>query len=270
MARRNANQRYHDRVAGRYEEIYSDAYWQWHDGLTWDYLKPFLPSDLGRPVVDLGCGTGKWGRKLLKSGYRVTFVDLSVKMLDQARFEVEQMGCLEKAAFLQADLEDLSTLSPGTFALALAMGEPICCTRSPVRALREIQRILGTAGVLVATLDHRLSGMDFYLEHRQIDELERFVKTGRTHWLTRRTEEQFEVHTFEAEALSRFFADAGLELLETIGKTVLPMRKYRDLLDDSDIRRRLARMEKQLSRKPAAWGRCSHLQVAARKTSLET
>ncbi len=267
MARRNANQRYHDRVANRYEEIYDDAYWQWHDGLTWDYLKPYLPTDMGRPVVDLGCGTGKWGRKLLKSGYRVTFVDLSAKMLDEARYEVERMGGLEKAVFLQSDLEDLSALPTGSFALALAMGEPVGCTRNPALALREIQKTLGPAGVLVATFDHRLAGMDFYLEKRQVDELERFLKTGRTHWLTRRQTEQFEVHTFEVESLDRLFAEAGFEILQTVGKTVLPMRKYRDWLEDPETRRRLARLERHLSHKPAAWGRCAHLQVAARKIS---
>lgn len=265
MGRRNANQRYHDRIANRYEEIYNDAYWQWHDGLTWDYLKPYLPTDLGRPVVDLGCGSGKWGRKLLKSGYRVTFVDLSAKMLDEARYEVEQMGGIEKAVFLQADLEDLSALPAGTFGLALAMGEPLGCVRKPVQALREIQRICDPSGILVATFDHRLAGMDFYLEKRRIDELEHFLKTGRTHWLTSRQSEQFEIHTFDAESLGRLFAEAGFEVLQTVGKTVLPMRKCRDWLKNPDVRRRLARLEKHLSRKPAAWGRCAHLQVAARK-----
>src|SRR5512139_417687 len=97
--RRNPNQRYHDRVAGRYEAIYDDAYWQWHDAITWDHLKRFLPSELRAAVADLGCGTGKWGRRLLKSGYHVTFVDLSARMVDEARRQVEETGMAGKAQF---------------------------------------------------------------------------------------------------------------------------------------------------------------------------
>ena len=56
--RRNANQKYHDRVAPVARD-YDDAYWQWHDTLTWEHLKRFLPTDLSVPVIDLGCGSGK-------------------------------------------------------------------------------------------------------------------------------------------------------------------------------------------------------------------
>ena len=37
--KRDPNKRYHDRIAGKYEEIYDDIYWQRHDALTSDYLK---------------------------------------------------------------------------------------------------------------------------------------------------------------------------------------------------------------------------------------
>lgn len=90
-SKRSAVQRYHDRVAGCYDDSYDDAYWQWHNALTWDYLKPHLPRDLSATLLDLGCGTGTWACKLLKSGYTVGCVDISSKMLDQARMKIEQM-----------------------------------------------------------------------------------------------------------------------------------------------------------------------------------
>jgi len=263
--RRNANQRYHDRVAGRYEAIYDDAYWQWHDAVTWDHLKRFLPPDLRSPVVDLGCGSGKWGRRLLKSGYPVTFVDLSAKMVDEARRQVEESGDASRAAFLQADVVDLTALPGDQFGLTVAMGEPIGLCSDPGRAVREVARILAPGGMLVATVDNRVACIDFYLQQGDAAELERFLRTGRTHWLTRDAAERFEIHTFEPEGLRRLLGSAGLEVVDLIGKTVLPMRQYRGRLEDAAVRRRWAEIEKGLHRDSANLGRCAHLQVAARK-----
>ncbi len=265
-SRRPAVQKYHDRVAGRYDASYEDEFWQWHDALTWDYLKPYLPRDLSKVILDLGCGTGKWAAKLIKSGFRVVCVDISVKMLDQARTKIDQMGQLHRAEFVQADLCDLSQLPEGGAALAVALGDPIGCTQSPPTAMRQIHRVLADAGVLVATLDNKLSAIDFYLERGEPDELARFLRSGKTHWLTKDAAEQFEISTFTPEELRRLVASTGFELLDLVGKTVLPMRYHRELLADPDARRRWAKVEKSVSGLPDAVSRASHLQIACRKS----
>lgn len=263
--RRPAVQKYHDRVAGRYDASYEDEFWQWHDSLTWDYIKPHLPRDLSKVVFDLGCGTGKWAAKLIKSGFRVVCVDISAKMLDQARTKIEQMGQLHRAEFLQADLCDMSALPEGGAALAIALGDPIGCTSSPPTAMRQIHRVLAESGVLVATFDNKLSAIDFYLEGGDPTELARFLRGGKTHWLTKDAAEQFEITTFTAEELRRLAATTGFELLGMVGKTVLPMRYHRHLLADPDSRREWAKVEKSISSLPDAVARASHIQIACRK-----
>ena len=263
--KRDPNKRYHDRIAGKYEEIYDDIYWQWHDALTWDYLKKHLPRDLSTPAIDLGCGSGKWGRRVLKSGFHVTFSDLSHKMVDAARKQVEFENGLEKASFVQADLMDLSQLPQQHFGIAMAMGEPLCCTPDPKRALRQIADILRPDGVLVATFDNKVACVDHYLEQSDLDALERFLKTGRTQWLTRKAEEQFELITSTPGEIGKWLDRAGFEVIEMVGKTVLPIRRHRDMLNDPGRRRRLSRLEQQLAREPSNLGRCAHLQVTARR-----
>ena len=88
----HASRRYHDRVARQYDSIYEDPYWEFHDELTWRLVKPYLPTDLSVACADLGCGTGKWGLRLLKSGFAVTFVDNSAAMIGQARGKLDEMG----------------------------------------------------------------------------------------------------------------------------------------------------------------------------------
>src|SRR5947208_13818416 len=94
MSRRHddRSRRYHDRVARQYDAIYDDPYWEFHDELTWRSIKTHLPQNQSAECCDLGCGTGKWGLRLLKSGYAVTFVDNSAAMIEQTRSKLESMG----------------------------------------------------------------------------------------------------------------------------------------------------------------------------------
>ena len=260
-----AVKRYHDRVARRYDAIYDDDYWAWHDGLTWDHLKAFLPTDQRAEVADLGCGTGKWGLRLLHAGYRVTFLDISGSMVEQARRKVEAAGREDRAEFVVADLADLSALDRGRFALATAFGDPIGCTDRPGKAVKQIARVLQPGGTLVATFDNRLAGIEHYLEKGRIEELETFLKTGRTTWLTQDAAEQFPIATYTPAQVRKLMTGAGLEVVDMIGKSVLPVRSYRKMLADGAMRRRLGKIEKRLWRDEAAIGRCAHIQVAARR-----
>ncbi len=262
--RKPAVQRYHDRVAGRYDDIYDDAYWHWHDILTWEHLKAHLPRDPSPPVLDLGCGTGKWALKLAQSGFRPTCVDVSGAMLDRARRKFAEVGLEDRAEFVQADLADLSGLPRHEFSLAVAFGEPIGCVDRPAKALKEIRLRLMGGGVLVATVDNRWAALEYYLDRGDPRELDGFLKTGRTQWLTRDHGERFPIHTYSPGQLRRLIEQTGFELLDMVGKTVLPMRRYRELLADAEQRRAWLGIEKRLWRDSAAMGRAAHLQFAAR------
>src|SRR5450432_2903823 len=136
-----ASRRYHDRVARKYDAIYDDPYWEFHDRLTWQAIKPHLPTDLSAQCCDLGCGTGKWGLKLLKSGFPTTFVDHAAAMIEQVRPKLESLGAKQnKATLLVADIVEMPAVPSDTFQLVLAMGDPLSICSDAKRAVREMAR----------------------------------------------------------------------------------------------------------------------------------
>ena len=179
------SRRYHDRVARQYDSIYDDPYWRLHDELTWRMIKPHLPRDASAACADLGCGTGKWGLKLLKSGFATTFVDHAAAMIEQTRAKVEELGAKgHRATLLVADIVDLSPLPPQSFDLIVAMGDPLSICSDPAAAVREMYRLAKPGGVVIATADNKLAAFDHYVERGNLDALEEFVRKGRTNWLT--------------------------------------------------------------------------------------
>lgn len=264
--RHDPSRRYHDRVARQYDSIYDDPYWAFHDELTWRLVKPHLPANANAACADLGCGTGKWGLRVLKSGYPTTFVDHAASMIEQTRAKVEELGNkAQKATLVVADIVQMPELPSDTFELILAMGDPLSICTDPQRAAREMSRIARPGGVVIATADNKLAAIDHFVVRGNLDELEQFVQTSRTHWLTADQREQFELKTFTPATLRRLFEQAGFEVIQIVGKTLVPVRQNKFLLTHPDAVQRLLRLEQELSKDPAAAARAAHLQIAARK-----
>jgi ubiquinone/menaquinone biosynthesis C-methylase UbiE len=262
------SRRYHDRVARQYDSIYDDPYWHFHDELTWRAVKPHVPRDMSAQCLDLGCGTGKWGLKLLKSGFATTFVDHSAAMVEQARRKAEEMGPAKakRATLVVADIIDLAPLPLETFSLTLAMGDPLSICTDALRAAREMHRVCKPGGVVIATADNKLAAIDHYVERGNLGALEEFIKTSRTTWLTADERERFELTTFTPASLRKLFEKAGFEVLSVIGKTILPVRENKRLLEAEGAVERLLKLEEELGRDPASAAVAGHLQITARKS----
>jgi ubiquinone/menaquinone biosynthesis C-methylase UbiE len=264
--RRDPSRRYHDRVARQYDAIYDDPYWAFHDELTWRMVKPHLPRDATAHCADLGCGTGKWGLKLLKSGYSTTFVDHAAAMIEQIRPKLETMGPkANRATLLVADIVNMPEVPSDAFGLVLAMGDPLSICSDPKKACREFARITKPGGIVIATADNKLAAIDHYIERGSLDDLEAFLQSGKTNWLTADERERFELTTFTPAGLRRLFDGNGFETISLTGKTVLPVRNNRKLVESPDAVARLLELEMELAKDPASAGRCGHLQITARR-----
>jgi ubiquinone/menaquinone biosynthesis C-methylase UbiE len=266
MPRHDASRRYHDRVARQYDAIYDDPYWHFHDELTWRSIKPCLPRDLSTACCDLGCGTGKWGLKLLKSGFATTFVDHAAAMIEQVREKLESNPRAKKATLLVADIVEMPMLADETFGLIVAMGDPLSICSDAARAAREMHRITKPGGVVIATADNKLAALDHFIQRGNLDALEEFIHTGKTNWLTADEREQFELTTFTPASLKKLFEKSGFEIIAVEGKTIIPVRDNKRLLESDRAVERLLKLEAELSKDPTAAARAGHLQIIARRS----
>ncbi len=273
--KKNHNQasvRFHNRVAARYDTIYDDAFWDFHDRVTWNHIRPLLPKDPAARALDLGCGTGKWGLKLLKAGYATSFVDLSPGMLQQVKDKLatwaelpDMAGKAAKADVVQADATDLRALPADHYDFATAMGDVVTICSDPAKCLSEMHRVMKSGGVFIFTIDNALAALDHFVESGNLEELGKFIRTRKTHWLTDNVAEQFDVHMLtpsEAEAMIRA---RGFEMISRIGKVALPVRKNKKFFEKPDAIEKMVDLEELLAKDPASIGRSSHVQYAVKK-----
>lgn len=266
MSKKDASKRYHNRVARQYDAIYDDPYWALHDELTWRMIKPYIPRDANAACSDLGCGTGKWGLKLLKSGFPTLFLDSSAAMVEEVRGKLETLGSKGKWGTLAVeDIAAMPAVASDQFMLSLAMGDPLSICSDPKKACREFARITKQNGIVIATADNKLAALDHYIERGNLDALEAFIKTGRAEWLTADERERFELHTFTPGGLRKLFESNGFDVIDITGKTIIPVRNNRKLLETPGAVERLLKLEEDLARDPAASGKAGHLQIVARK-----
>jgi SAM-dependent methyltransferase len=174
-----------------------------------------------------------------------------------------------KAVLMVADIVEMPAVASDTFQMVLAMGDPLSICSDAKRAVREIARITKPGGIVIATADNKLAAIDHFIERGSLDELEAFIQSGKTNWLTADERERFELTTFTPQSLRRLFDGNGFETVQITGKTIVPVRNNRKLLESPNAIERLLALEAELGKDPASAARCGHLQIVARRKLQE-
>jgi SAM-dependent methyltransferase len=198
----------YDVLAPTYKEHFNVPHRRLYDTLAWERVLGLLPPpgpDVG-PVVDAGCGVGRWARMLIERGYEVVGVEQSPGML--AELDQARLGpgfTLVRGSMDAADVDAVMRGRPA--AMVFAMGS-VQYTADPADTVARLASWLAP-GASLAVLVDSLVGLVLELigSGRDAEAAER-LHTRRGVW--RIEGASADLHLLDRAALTAAFEAAGL------------------------------------------------------------
>jgi SAM-dependent methyltransferase len=187
-------------LAPAYREHFEVAHRRAYDALAWERIEPLLPGQ--GPVVDAGCGVGRWAARLMSLGYDVIGIEQAPGMIAELR-----RADLGSGFSLIEESMETARLPDGSAGMVLALGS-LQYTADPEATITRFAgwvRPGGTVAVLVDSLVGLV--LELLRDGKFGEALTRLqARTGR--WAV--AGHEAEMHLMDAERLRRAFAAAGL------------------------------------------------------------
>lgn len=112
-------------------------------------LAPWLDVTPDTTVLDIGCGVGRWSRRLARRGAVVTGIDLSPTMVAEARRRAHADGVGERCDFRVADVTRLDLQKRFSLVLGVTVLQHILAAAEMESAVQCLARHLAPGGRLV-------------------------------------------------------------------------------------------------------------------------
>lgn len=188
-------------LAPSYDQLFAVPHRRAYDDLAWELVEPLLPDASGR-IVDVGCGIGRWARRLVDLGHFVVGIEQAPAMAAMAR-ELVASGRFE----LHETPMEKAVLPERQADLVLAMGSLQYCA-DPEQTLQRLGRWARPGGWVIVLVDSLIALVLELLAAGKEDEALLRLETRRATWVQGKL--QADYHLFNRDRLERAFEDAGL------------------------------------------------------------
>jgi SAM-dependent methyltransferase len=189
----------YDALAPDYENHFAVPHRRAYDDLAWERVRSLLPAD--GPIVDAGCGVGRWARRLLALGYEVTGIEQAPGMIAELRRRPPGSGfTLVEGSMADAEL-------PPEAGMVLAMGS-LQYTPSPEETVRRLAGWLRPGGVLAVLVDSLVGLVLELLRDGRTEEAVERLATRRGVWVQEGL--GADLHLLDRARLADAFSSAGL------------------------------------------------------------
>jgi SAM-dependent methyltransferase len=112
-------------------------------------LEPWLRGCAGKRVLDVGCGVGRWSRRIAARGAIVTGVDLSPTMVAEATRRAAAEGVAARCQFRVQDLSELHLEGQYDFILGVTVLQHVLDRFRLRSAVRRLAAHMETGGRMV-------------------------------------------------------------------------------------------------------------------------
>ncbi|KAF2955378.1 class I SAM-dependent methyltransferase [Marinitoga sp. 38H-ov] len=140
---------YYDKISNKYDEMYSDPYWQMHLRVSEIILFDNLKIKKGK-VLDIGAGTGYWTKIFLDKGYYVYALEPSKKMCNIMK---ERFKNYDNVKIINGFAEKLP-FEDESIDIVLSMGDVLSYSENQEKYIKEVYRILRKSGFFIGTVDN--------------------------------------------------------------------------------------------------------------------
>lgn len=201
----------YDALATEYDRHFAVPHRRAYDELAWEVCAAAV-GPAPAVVVDVGCGVGRWARRLVAAGHRVVGVEPAPAMADRAAM------LLAGTAFtvVRARVED-AVLPAGGADAVLAMGS-LQYARDPAAAVARCASWVRPGGAVCVLVDSRQALVLELLAAGRPDEALQRLTTRRGVWQV--GDRAADLHLLDAAELAAALRAAGLLVQRLAGLLV--------------------------------------------------
>lgn len=251
-----------DTLAPEYESHFEVAHRRLYDDLAWEHLLRLLPRPGVGPVIDAGCGTGRWARRLVGMGHRVIGIEPAPAMVAELR----RRPVGEGFTLVEGRMED-TELPERKAAAVYAMGS-LQFAQDPEAAIERLAGWVAPGGVLALLVDSLVAlVLELIGAGKQEEALQR-LRTRRGVWHT--AGQAADLHLFDRDRLCLAVAATGLADVRAHGLLVSvgPLGREGLMRRVSDDAAGIGALEAELSDHPVLADTGKQLLVTARRGPL--